>query len=298
MIKLKQLKKNGSKKYLNKKIFLILPILIFNAIFFFGSFVTGIFSSFGNNFYNNGWFVDKTFILLDQEIIRNIFFTLRISAFSTFFSLTIALFLLFIIFNHPIAKKYFKKILYLPLLTPYLLIAFFMMYAFSTSGLFNRILFSLGIVDNLSDGLILINDLNGKGIILAYIWKTTPFILLVLLNSLDHFDFRLLTIAESLGSSKLQSFYNIIWPHINSSFFYSGIIIFTFIFSAVEIPLILGPTRPQMIGHWAFQNFQNGEIIYRSQSLAIGTVILCLNIIITLFIGYKLLGQVTYEKNH
>jgi putative spermidine/putrescine transport system permease protein len=283
---------------LNKKIFLILPIIIFNAIFFFGSFIIGIFSSFGNHFYENGWFIDQLFILFNEEIINSIIFTLKISAFSTFISLTVALILLFIVFNHSTTKKIVKKILYLPLLTPYLLIAFFMMYAFSTSGLFNRLLFSLGIVTNLSDGFILINDLGGKGIILTYIWKTTPFILLVLLNSLDHFDFRLLTIAESLGSSKAQSFYNIIWPHINSSFFYSGIIVFTFIFSAVEIPLILGPTRPQTLGHWAFQNFQNGEIIFRSRSLAIGTVILCLNIIITLFVGYKLLGQVNYEKNH
>jgi len=283
---------------LNKKIFLILPIIVFNIIFFFGSFVIGIFSSFGNDFYANGWFINESFILLDASIIKNVIFTSKISFITTLFSLIIALLLLFIIFNYPIAKKYFKKILYLPLLTPYLLIAFFMMYAFSTSGLFNRILYNLGFINNMNQGFILINDLEGKGIILAYLWKTTPFILLVLINSLDHFDFRLLTIAESLGSSRIQSFFNIIWPHIKNSFLYSGIIVFTFIFSAVEIPLVLGPTRPQMIGHWAFQNFQNGEIIHRSQSLAIGTIILLLNIIITLFIGYKLLGKVTYEKNH
>jgi putative spermidine/putrescine transport system permease protein len=189
--------------------FLILPILVFNIIFFFSSFIIGIFSSFGNAFYVNGWFIDNQFILFDITIIRNIIFTLKISTVSTLVSLIIALVLLFLIYNHPVTKKYFKKILYLPLLTPYLLIAFFMMYAFSTSGLFNRILYTLGLVNNLSDGLILINDLHGKGIILAYIWKTTPFILIVLINSLEHFDFRLLTIAESLGSSKLQSFLNI-----------------------------------------------------------------------------------------
>jgi len=295
---LKQSKKNGLMKSLNKKIFLILPIIIFNIIFFFGSFIIGIFSSFGNTFYENGWFIDNNFILLDKNILRNIIFTFKISSIATFISLVLALILLYLIFNNTHLKVFLKKFLYLPLLTPYLLIAFFMMYAFSTSGLFNRILFNLGVIHDLSQGIVFINDISGRGIVLAYIWKTTPFILLVLINSLEHFDFKLLTIAESLGSSKLQSYNNILWPHIKSSFLYSGMIVFTFIFSAVEIPLILGPTRPQMIGHWAFQNFQNGEIALRSQSLAIGSVILFLNIIITLFIGYKLLRQVSYEKNN
>lgn len=294
---LKKLKKNGLKKSLNKKIFLILPIMIFNSIFFFGSLIIGIFSSFGNTFYDNGWFIDQEFILLNHNILNNILFTLKISSIATLMSLKIALLLLYLIYTSPSLKRFLKKFLYLPLLTPYLLIAFFMMYTFSTSGLFNRMLYNIGFIDDLNQGIIFINDLGGRGIILAYIWKTTPFILLLLINSLDHFNFELLTIADSLGSSKLQSFYNILWPHIKNSFLYSGVIIFTFIFSSVEIPLILGPTRPQMIGHWAFQNFQNGSIAFRSQSLAMGSVILLLNIIITLFIGYKLLGQVNYEKN-
>jgi len=297
-MQLKQLKKNGLKKSLNKKILLVLPIILFNGLFFFGSFISGIYASFGNTFYKNGWFIDGRFIVFEEKILQNVIFTFKIASITTLIGLGLALTLLYLIYQSAPLKTVIKKLLYLPLLTPYLLIAFFMMYAFSTSGMFNRLLYNIGLIDQLNQGLILTNDLRGKGIILTYLWKTTPFILLVLMNSLENFNFKLITIAESLGSTKLQSFFKIIWPHLKKSFSYSGIIVFTFIFSAVEIPLVLGPTRPQMIGHWAFQNFQNGEIIFRSQSLAVSTMILFINIIIILFIGYKLLGQVNYEKNN
>lgn len=298
MILLKLLKWNGLTKFLNKKTLLILPIIIFNGLFFLGSFISGIHTSFGNVFYENGWFINEKLILLDESILKNLFFTLKIAIITTFISLIIAVIGLYIIYRYPNIKNNLKKLLYLPLLTPYLLIAFFMMYAFSTSGLFNRILYSFGFIENLNHAPIFINDLKGRGIILGYIWKTTPFIILVLMNSLETFDFRLIRIAESLGSSKIQSFYNILWPQMKNSFLYSSIIVFTFIFSSVEIPLVLGPTRPQMISHWVYQNFQNGEIINRSHSFAVGTIILVINIIITVLIGYQLLGQVNYEENN
>jgi len=289
---------NGLKNFLNKKILLIFPIIIFNGLFFFGSFISGVQSSFGNRFYENGWFIDGQLILLNDSIMKNLSFTIKIAFITTLISLSIGIVGIYIIYQYPLIKQNLKKLLYLPLLTPYLLIAFFMMYAFSTSGLLNRILYALGFIDSLKQAPIFINDLNGRGIILAYIWKTAPFIILVLINSLENFDFRLIKIAESLGNSKFQSFIHILWPQIKNSFLYAGIIVFTFIFSSVEIPLVLGPTRPQMISHWAYQNFQNGDIIYRSRSFAMGTIILILNIIITVMIGYQLLGQVTYEKNN
>ena len=288
MIKLKKLKKIGKKKYLNKKYLLILPILLFNIIFFIGSLFNGISLSFGNEFYKNGWFLDKNFIFFNEEILNSFTFTLKISLITTLISLFISLIGIYFIYNKPKVKSFFTKILYLPLLTPYILIAFFMLYTFSTSGFINRLLYRFNIIRNLKTAPIYINDLNGLGIILGYLWKTIPFVFIILLNSLETFNNRLLKISESLGANERSSFKYIIWPHLKKHLFYSGIIVFSFVFSSVEIPLILGPTRPEMLSQWVYKNFQHGQIVNRSNSFSIATIILTINILVTVYISNKI----------
>lgn len=297
MIELKKSKEYGKIRLLrNKKILFIIPIMLFNAIFLLGAIIFGFINSFGNEYYDNGWFINNKFILFDSNILNSLKFTFRISVINTAFSMAIALVIIYIIFFNPKIKLGLKKFLYLPILTPYLLIAFFMMYSFSTSGFLNRLFFNLGIINSLESAPIYINDLKGKGIVLAYLWKTTPFVIIVLLSTLDNFDKDLLKVSSSLGANRFQNFIYIILPFIKKSIFYSGIIIFSFVFSAIEIPMILGPTRPQTLSVWAYENFKNGLISKRSMSLAINSIVLIFNIVVMIFLEYKLLGEIKNEK--
>lgn len=267
---------------------MIFPIILFNTIFFIGSLFNGITLSFGNKFYKNGWFLNNKFIFFNESILKSFTFTLKISVITTLISLLISLIGIYLIYNRPKLKSKFTKILYLPLLTPYILIAFFMLYTFSTSGFVNRLLFKLNIIKSLDTSPIFINDLNGLGIILGYLWKTIPFVFIILLNSLDTFNENLLNISKSLGANKSKNFKYIIWPHLKKHLFYSGIIIFSFIFSSVEIPLVLGPTRPEMLSEWVYKNFQHGHIVNRSNSFSLATIILTINILVTIYISKKI----------
>lgn len=282
---------------LHKEIFFLLPILSFNLVFILGGTIKGFIDSFGNTFYINGWFLEGRFIFQNRSILHSLLYTFKIALISALFSLTIALVIIYIIHMSPELRKTIKRFFYLPILTPYLLIGFFMLYTFSTSGFFNRILYHFGLIESLSAAPIYINDPSGLGIILAYIWKASPFFTMFILSVYENFNQQYLLISTSLGATQTKTFFTIVLPYLKKSIIYATVIIFIFIFSAIEIPLILGATRPQTLSQWAYQNFQNGSLTHRSQSLAINSSILILNMFIISVIAFSFFKEKNHEKD-
>lgn len=298
MIKLKKLNLYGRIKSFNSTgIILILPIVLFNVFFFLGGIILGVKNSFGNTYLNNGWFLKGHFLFNSPLIIDSLLFTIKIACISTIGALIISLIILYFFYSELLSLDFGTRFLYLPVLTPYILVAFIMLYTFTTSGFLNRLLYHFQFIESLSTAPIYMNDPQGMGIILGYLWKSTPFFTLMLLTAFRSLDSRYLKISTSLGASKSTSFFMIILPQLKSSIIYATLIIFTFIFSSIELPLFLGPTRPQTLAVWAYQNFKNGPFENQSVTLAINTFLLCCNIFVVSFIGSKYLKEVTYEED-
>ncbi|MFB4165988.1 ABC transporter permease [Alteribacillus sp. JSM 102045] len=190
------------------------------------------------------------------------FHSLYIAAVSTFFSLLIGILLIRIIYKYFIRNKW-KVLVWVPMLIPHLVAAYLVILFFSESGLFSSFLFQIGWIEEMSAFPISIQDRNGYGIILTYIWKEVPFVILMLLPVYYQLEPDTEAVIRTLGGGYWEVFKTAEWPRLFPVVVETGIILFSFTIAAFEVPYVLGVTYPKMLPllshQWFFENDWGGR---------------------------------------
>lgn len=135
-----------------------------------------------------------------------------------------------------------------PLVLPHITIAFVFLVLFSQTGFFSSLLHRIGLIADYTEFPDLIYRRNGIVLTLAYIFKETPFVILLILSALRSFDRRLVTTGKLLGGSEARIFRKIVVPFIAPAMQAIFAILLVYGFGAFDIPYILGRTRPAMMG--------------------------------------------------
>ncbi|KDR93975.1 putative spermidine/putrescine transport system permease protein [Peptoclostridium litorale DSM 5388] len=195
-----------------------------------------------------------------------------------------------------------QRFFQLPMLFPYLVAGYVVFLMFSQSGWISRILFSLGIISQMADFPALINDRWGIGIIIAYVWKTTPFVVLMLYPIILRVESGWIDAGRIFGFTRTGFFAEAVFPLIKPTLKVSAYIVFTFIFCAFEIPYLLGSTYPKALPVYAYQIYSFGSFEERPLAMAMSMVMILVSCImgIILFWNEKDLKResgVYFEKN-
>ncbi len=165
----------------------------------------------------------------------------------------------------------------LPVTVPHLLVAVVAVAWLAPGGIADRALGSLpfGVVHAES----------GLGVILVYIYKETPFLVLLLLAVMGHSLGQREEAGAVHGASPLQVVRWIVWPAVRRPLLIGTMIVAAFVFGAFEVPLVLGPNYPPTLATYAFQATQasalsgQGEaaaslLVAATASIAIGFAVL------------------------
>ena len=139
---------------------------------------------------------------------------------------------------------------------------------------------------------VLVNDKNGLGIIVTYLWKEIPFVLLMSMPVYRRMDWRYEDVVRTLGGGQWQVFKTVEWPALLPVLVETGIILFAFIFSAFELPYLLGVTYPKMISVMAYQWFYEGSWSNRPLAMALMTV----STVMVLIVAVVLLGLIQGKR--
>lgn len=278
----------------NKPYILILPALIVISLLLFGGLFQGFLQSvgltsiidvsrFSINSYNE--------LFKSNEFWKSFFLTFRIAVISTSISALSGMFVIFCMFIIRSGKRANKSLIIqrlfqIPMLFPYLVAAYLIFLMFTQSGWISRILFRTGVIDNMSAFPILTNEPFGWGIIIAYVWKTSPFVVLMLYPVILQIQKSWLEVGRVFGANRLNFFKEIVFPLLISPWKTASFIIFAYTFSAFEIPFLLGVTYPKVLSVYSYQMYINGTLADRPMALAV-------NIIITFFIG--IFGLIIYK---
>lgn len=176
--------------------------------------------------------------------------------------------------------------LQVPIITMHALVALAVMFLFSGSGLFPRILHAWDLVSDASSFASVVGAPSGWGIILVYLWKETPFVAFMTLTLMLTISKRYGQAAQNLGASPVRSFFSVTLPLCKNSILKAFLIIFAFAFGAYEVPFLLGPTAPKPLPVLAYFEFQNPDLLNRSYAMAInGTMtIICVGLAFCYFI--------------
>jgi putative spermidine/putrescine transport system permease protein len=155
---------------------------------------------------------------------------------------------------------------------------------FGQSGIFARVAYAAGLIDDPGQFPALVFDRWGIGIIAEYVWKETPFIAVTLLALLSRIGDEYEQVAQTLGASRWQRFRRVLLPLLMPGILSSSIIVFAYSFSAFEVPLLLGVAFPQTLPVLAYKSYTAVDLQSRPEAMALSIIIAA--IIIGLTYGY------------
>ena len=261
----------------------VLPALLVLGLLFGG----GLIEAF------RGALVDKPFAFLEHpDFWPGFKLTLAITLTTTLLSLCLALALALFIRSLPETKlaKVTRTIAQSPLPLPHLVIALSMVMFLSPLGLLNRLLAFVHL-GSLEDPLLplMVNDAYGLGIIATYVFKEAPFVMMLILSSLRGETRVLENAAQNLGANALYTLRTVTLPALWVPLRTGALLVFAYTFGAFDVPLLLGRTRPQMLGVLSYKFYTDGDLSMRSN--AMGSALFILFFSIAFFAGASLVTR-------
>nr|WP_272495783.1 sugar ABC transporter permease [Bacillus pinisoli] len=242
--------------------------------------------------YDDGNWTLENYLLLFKN--KSFLHSLPYSLYITFVSTTISIILGIIISKvlyRGIRKNFSRLLIWIPMLFPHFVWGYILYLLLSQSGFISSLLFELGMIDKMEDFPIIFREQTGLGIILTYVWKETPFAVLMLLPILSQINQDEVNVVRTLGGNEWDVFKTVEWPRILPVVLETSIIIFSFVLSAVEVPLLLGVTYPKTLSVLSYDWFFEGDWSNRGLSYATMTIV-------SLFIiSIMLLVQWVMQKN-
>lgn len=235
-----------------------------------------------------------TRIFTNTGFLKSLSFTLYISAVSSIIAVILGIIIASLIVSLNSKKEYIYKI---PMVVPHITVALFAITFLSDTGFFARMLYSMGLKNAQEIFSNVLFSSNGLGIILAYIWKETPYVMLTCLAVLKRLSSKHEMAAINLGASKWYAFRKVTLPMLLPTILSVFTIIFSFSFGAYEIPMLLGATVPKAIAVQAFIEYQNPMMINRPYAMAMNMVIIGFCVVFVLLFNTIIKKIIINEKN-
>jgi putative spermidine/putrescine transport system permease protein len=160
-------------------------------------------------------------------------------------------------------------VLNLNLAFPHLVWAVALSLLLAQSGLLARIAAALGLIDAPAQFPVLVRDRYGLGIILHYVSKEIPFLVLIVLAVLRTQGPAYAMVAENLGASPWQRLRYVTLPLVLPALSAGAALVFAFVFGAYEVPALLGVRYPRTLAVLALEFFVNPDLNRRAEGMAI-----------------------------
>ncbi|WRP06833.1 ABC transporter permease subunit [Rossellomorea aquimaris] len=215
-----------------------------------------------------GHYVD---LFEEERFMTSFLFSLTVTSISTILSLCIGLGIVKA-FSPLLKENKHKLIVWIPMLVPHFVWAYLVYSLFNQSGFYSNVFGMAGWIDDRSQFPTLVQERKGIGIILTYVWKEVPFVTLMLLPVYTTLSKSYKEIASLLGAGPYKAFWVAEWPFILPVLVETGAILFAFIFTAYEVPQLLGVTSPQMLAILAYDWFYSGT--WSDRPLAFASLVL------------------------
>ncbi|ROO51988.1 carbohydrate ABC transporter membrane protein 1 (CUT1 family) [Micromonospora sp. Llam0] len=119
----------------------------------------------------------------------------------------------------------------------------------------------------------LVADPYAIGVIVEYVWKEAPFVLIVVLAALGGPVGEHEQVAATLGASPRQVLRRVTLPLLAPSILAVAVLIFAFTLGAYEVPALLGRAYPQPLPVLAYQRFTAAELSGRAEGVAVALLI-------------------------
>lgn len=277
-----------------KPYLLLLPCLLF--VFLFIGY--GVFIAVRESVQGSGEFGTWT-LYYYQELFNekafwdSLFLSLQVTFSATMISLIIGIILTRFLYHYFLKNKW-KIFVWIPMLIPHFVAGYLVLFFFTQSGWISSLFFQVGLLETRTDFPVLVLDQHGIGMILTYVWKEVPFVVLMLLPVYYQLDPHYSDLVRTLHGGRWQVFKTAEWPWLLPVVIETGLILFAFIIAAFEVPFLLGVTYPQMLPVLSYEWFFGGD--WSNRPLAMAAMVMITAFVLVLsWIGFRLTQNQRYK---
>lgn len=195
-------------------------------------------------------------LLADPSFTAAVGYTVAITVVATASSVVLAL---------PVAvalrgRGWARSLATLPVLVPHLLVAAIAVLWLGPGGLADRLIGELP--------LEVVRARSGLGIVLVYIVKEVPFLALLLLTAWDDEVSAREEAAAVHGAGRRARLRHVVLPAVRAPLIVGTLIVAAFVLGSFEVPLVVGPTRPDTIATYALRTTQVADLSGRALAAA------------------------------
>jgi putative spermidine/putrescine transport system permease protein len=130
-----------------------------------------------------------------------------------------------------------------PLFVPFIVVGQILRTFLAKNGLMNSLLMQADILTPMQTT----SFLDWRGIVIAFVWKQTPFVTLLLAGAMASLDRSMIESARNLGASRLRILIEIILPQVLPTLLVGLILSFVTMMSVLSVPLMINAQSPTMI---------------------------------------------------
>jgi ABC-type spermidine/putrescine transport system permease subunit I len=184
---------------------------------------------------------EKTFDLYTKDII----FSVVIIAISTVLIglLSIAIGGYLTLGEHPVAVAILRWLYRWPMFIPFIVVGQVLRTFLSKSGMMNNVAINLGLMAPIDAT----SFLDWRGIVIAFVWKQTPFVALLVAGAMASLNRDTIEAARNLGASRLRVLIEIIVPQVKMTLTVGLILSFVTMMSVLSVPLMINAQTPTML---------------------------------------------------
>lgn len=183
----------------------------------------------------------KTFELYTPDIV----FTVMIVSLSTvligLFAIAIGGYLT--LGENPRAIALLRWLYRWPMFVPFIVVGQVLRTFLARNGLMNNALIGAGLITPLQA----MSFLDWRGIVIAFVWKQTPFVALLVAGAMASVDRGTIEAARNLGASRVRILIEILVPQVATTLMVALVLSFVTMMSVLSVPLMINAQSPTML---------------------------------------------------
>lgn len=227
----------------------------------------------------------KSFELYTNDIIFTVVIVLISAVTIAVFSIAIGGYLT--LGSNPRSVTLLRWLYRWPLFVPFIVVGQILRTFLAKNGLMNGMLVAGGIIS----APHAISFLDWRGIVIAFVWKQTPFVTLLLSGAMASLDRSMIESAQNLGAGRLRILIEIVLPQVLPTLLVGLILSFVTMMSVLSVPLMINAQSPTMLtASMAFRINSYGDY---GVANALGVI----SLLITSFAAWIYLRQTMRERS-
>lgn len=136
-----------------------------------------------------------------------------------------------------------KQLYRWPLFIPFIVAGQCMRTFLAKNGLMNNTFVGLGILDPSQTA----SFLDWRGIVITFVWKQAPFVILMLAGAMASIDRSTIEAARNLGASRSRCLIEIVLPQVSQTLLVALVLSFVTMLSVLSVPMMVAGSQPTML---------------------------------------------------